>query len=389
MKTAVPKVPAPEDFTSRLRSPAVAARVGVWLGISFGVCFLTGLISHYAQNPGQPIPFPTSPSWGYRLTQGLHVITGTAAVPLLLVKLWVVYPKLFERPSTRSARHLLVGALEKASIGVLVAAGIFMLASGLANVTRWYPFDYSFRTTHYAVAWVAIGSLVVHIAVKLPIIRDVLTGGVDDATHDRETAVDEGVLTRRGLLRSTWVAGGLVALATAGGSVPLLRKVSIFAVNSGDGPQGIPINKTADEVDVTALAMSADYRLRIVNGDQTMTFSRDQLLGMTQCTETLPIACVEGWSAAGTWSGVRLKDLLAMVDAPTDSDVRVSSLQQSGPFRISTLQSNFAQDDRTLLAMRLDDQPLALDHGFPCRLMAPDRPGVLQTKWVASVEVIS
>ena len=89
-------IPSEDDFTSRLRSPAVAARVGLWLGISFGVCFLTGLISHYAQNGNQPIPFPASPFWGYRVTQGLHVISGTAAIPLLLVKLWAVYPRLFQ-----------------------------------------------------------------------------------------------------------------------------------------------------------------------------------------------------------------------------------------------------------------------------------------------------
>ena len=44
-------------------------------------------------------------------------------------------------------------------------------------------------------------------------------------------------------------------------------------------------------------------------------------------------------------------------------------------------------DDRTLLALALDGEPLSLDHGFPARVIAPDRPGVLQTKWVARIEV--
>ena len=51
----------------------------------------------------------------------------------------------------------------------------------------------------------------------------------------------------------------------------------------------------------------------------------------------LPIACVEGWSAQGTWSGVRVADLLRAVDAPADRDVAVTSLQQQGPFRRTTL----------------------------------------------------
>jgi len=384
-----PPVPAPEDFRSRLRSPAVAARVGLWLGICFGICFLTGLISHYAQEPSQPVPFPTYPSWGYRVTQGLHVITGMAAIPLLLVKLWSVYPRLFLRPPFGNLRRLTVDALERASIGVLVAAGIFQLVTGLLNSTQWYPWAFSFRTTHYALAWVAIGALVLHIAVKLPITRDVLRGDVDDTTHDRETATQPGTLSRRGLLRTTWTASAIAVLATAGSTVPLLRDVSVFGVRSGDGPGGVPINKSAKAAGVTGLATRDSWRLRLGYGDGSLLLSRDDLLAMTQHTETLPIACVEGWSASGDWTGVRVRDLLDLVEAPRGSDVLVESLQPSGPFRETTLQANFAEDDRTLLALMLNGEPLALDHGFPCRLIAPNRPGVLQTKWVDRIEVLT
>ncbi len=51
---------------------------------------------------------------------------------------------------------------------------------------------------------------------------------------------------------------------------------------------------------------------------------------MTQRTESLPIACVEGWSAGAEWTGVRVRDLLDLVDAPTGRDVDVYSLQPSG-----------------------------------------------------------
>ncbi|MCW2843911.1 MAG: molybdopterin-binding protein, partial [Nocardioides sp.] len=194
----LPTAPSDEQFTSRLRSAAVAARVGLWLGICFGLAFVTGLISHYAQNHSQPIPFPTSPSWGYRVTQGLHVTAGTAAVPLLLVKLWTVYPRLFIRPP-RGVRKLAVEGLERASIGVLVAGAVFQLVTGLMNSSQWYPWGFSFRATHYAVGWVTIGAMVVHVAVKLPIVRRALAGDVEDTAQDRPTATRHGVLTRRGL----------------------------------------------------------------------------------------------------------------------------------------------------------------------------------------------
>src|SRR3954462_8145394 len=204
----MPRPPSDADFTSRLRSAAVTARVGLWLGICFGIAFVTGLISHYAQNADHPIPFPVSPSWGYRFTQGLHVVAGTAAVPLLLVKLWTVYPRLFLRPP-RELRRLGVQVLERGSIGVLVAAAVFELASGLANSAQWYPWAFSFRSTHYAIGWGAIGALGVPVGVKLPVIRDALPSDVEDTRHALPTATVAGPISRRGLLRVTWAAGGV------------------------------------------------------------------------------------------------------------------------------------------------------------------------------------
>lgn len=385
------KAPAPEHFPSRLRSPAVAARVGVWLGLAFGVCFLTGLVSHYAQLPSPPVPVPTSPAWGYRVTQGLHVASGVAAIPLLLVKLWSVYPRLFERIDVGDGRRLLLIVLERGSVAVLVASAIFQLVTGLLNAAQWYPWTtFSFRTTHYALAWVAIGSLVLHVSVKLPVVRDVFAHHVDDTPHDRATATEPGPLSRRGLVRAALISSGVAVLATAGSTVPLLRSVSLFGVRSGDGPGGVPINKSAQAAGVVARASDVAYRLRIVvDGTEVASLGLDDLRTLPQRTEVLPIACVEGWSANGTWGGVRVSDVLAAAGLPADRDVVVVSLQRRGAFRRTTLPANFAADRRTLLALDLAGSPLDLDHGFPCRLIAPNRPGVLQTKWVSSLEVSS
>ena len=390
MKTVTrPRVPDERDFTSWLRSPAVTARVGLWLGICFGLAFVTGLVSHWAQTPTPWLPFPTSPSWGYRVTQGLHVVAGTAAVPLLLVKLWTVFPKLLARPP-REVRDLAVHGLERVSIAVLVAAAIFQLVTGLANAAQWYPWHFNFRPTHYALAWIAIGALVVHVAVKLPIIRGALTTDVDSTDQDRPTMqAGAGVMSRRGLLRTTWAAAGVAVLATAGATVPWLRKVSVLGVRSGDGPQGVPVNHSAVYRGVVPAATSAAYRLTVAYGDRETTLSLADLRAMPQTTASLPIACVEGWSAGATWTGVPVRDLLDLVGAPAGSEVLVESLQQHGGERVSVLAGNFSDHPHTLLALDLAGEPLSLDHGFPCRLIAPDRPGVLQTKWVGRLEVTS
>ena len=382
------RVPAETDFRSALRSPAVTSRVGVWLGVCFGIAFVTGLVSHEAYVAHPVIAFPTRPVWGYRVTQGLHVLSGTAAVPLLLVKLWSVFPKLFARPP-RAVGELLRHALERASIGVLVAAAIFQLSTGLANAAQWYPWSFHFRATHFAVAWVAIGALLVHVAVKLPLTRRALAADIDDRSGDRPSTAVPGPLGRRGVVRAALLASGVAVLATAGSTVPALRKVSVLGVRSGGGPAGVPVNKSARAADVVAAALSPDYRLVVAYDGRERSFTRPDLDRLEQRTADLPIACVEGWSAGGRWSGVRVRDLLDLVGAPRGRDVRVVSLQQHGPFRETTLPASFADDPLSLLALRLSGEPLALDHGYPCRLIAPDRPGVLQTKWVGRLEVLA
>ncbi|WP_241248202.1 molybdopterin-dependent oxidoreductase [Nocardioides turkmenicus] len=77
-----------------------------------------------------------------------------------------------------------------------------------------------------------------------------------------------------------------------------------------------------------------------------------------------------------------------MVGAPPGRDVRIRSIQTFSASSDTVLPANFADDDRTLMALELDGVTLSMDHGYPVRLIAPDRPGVMQTKWVSRIEVL-
>jgi DMSO/TMAO reductase YedYZ molybdopterin-dependent catalytic subunit len=179
----------------------------------------------------------------------------------------------------------------------------------------------------------------------------------------------------------------VAVLSVAGGTVPWLRPLSLFETHDGTGPQDVPINKSARRAGVVSAALAPTYALEVVHGGTSRRLSIAELQEMTQHSVRLPIACVEGWSAVGDWTGVRLRDLLDLVGAPAGSDVRAVSLQEHGPFRYSDIRGNLADDPLTLVALRLNGSPLSIDHGYPCRLIAPDRPGVLQTKWLGRVEV--
>ncbi|HZD80066.1 MAG TPA: molybdopterin-binding protein, partial [Actinomycetota bacterium] len=63
-------------FRSRLHSERNAAWLGIALGVAFTTCFLTGLLSHLIQHPPSWFLWPTRPAGTYRVTQGIHIVTG-------------------------------------------------------------------------------------------------------------------------------------------------------------------------------------------------------------------------------------------------------------------------------------------------------------------------
>ena len=390
-------------FPSPLRSERTAALLGVALGVSFFTCFLTGLMSHFAQNPLQIgfLSMPARPGGLYRVTQGVHVATGIASIPLLIAKLWTVFPKLFAWPPVENVAH----ALERISLVPLVAGSIFQLYTGLANLAHWYPLQFSFTIAHFWTGVIVIGALVVHIGAKLTIMRRSLGSGPRAAASAQRAAARQqpaavraalstvsggASLDRRGFLGAVAVAVAAVTLTTVGQTVRPLRKLALFAPRRPDiGPQGIPVNKSAVGARVVDDARSAAYRLTVGGRvARPLSLTRAELLALPQHSADLPIACVEGWSAGAVWTGVRIRDLIALAGGdPENSTAEVRSLQKRSTYRTSQLNEQHVRDGDSLLALAINGEPLHLDHGYPCRLVAPNRPGVQQTKWVTHLEV--
>ena len=378
--SAEPTAASTTSAGSSLHSERIAAVLGISLGVTFTVCFATGLLSHLIQDPPSWFAWTPRPAGLYRVTQGVHVACGIASIPLLFAKLWVVFPKLFARPIVTSVAH----AIERISLLPLIGGGLFLVWSGVANINQWYPWPFGFRPSHYWVAWVTIGALIVHIGAKWSTTRGALRRDHEPSTPTDSANNSAG--DRRAFLGGIFAISGLLTLFTVGQTVSPLEGLALLAPRRPNvGPQGIPVNRTAAGVGVDTAARSADYRL-VVDGAvrSPLTLSYDDLVAMPQHEATLPIACVEGWSASATWRGVRVRDLLRAAGADPDSRVVVRSLQ--GGYA-TDLDANFIADPDTLLALELNNEPLHIDHGFPCRLIAPNRPGTMQVKWVAHLSV--
>ncbi|HEV7761249.1 MAG TPA: hypothetical protein VGO78_19715, partial [Acidimicrobiales bacterium] len=257
-------------FESPLHDTRNAAWLGVALGVSFGLCFATGIWSHLAQEPPSWFTYPARPAGLYRVTQGVHVASGMASIPLLLAKLWTVYPHFTTWPPVRSVLH----GVERLALLPLVGGSLFLLFSGVANVARWYPWTFFFPRAHFWAAWLTIGALIVHIGAKVTATRTALRRpGRPAATTTTIVADDAPVADdqqdrrdRRAFLGGVAAASGALVVATVGGTFSPLGDISVLAQRRpGLGPQGLPVNKSAAGARVVDLVRQPTYRL-VVEG---------------------------------------------------------------------------------------------------------------------------
>ncbi|WP_136611445.1 molybdopterin-dependent oxidoreductase [Sinomonas albida] len=364
---------------SPARGTRLSVVIGRWLALTFAVCLVTGFYSHLLQDPSTwPGVTFSRPAWLYAVTQSVHIVAGTVSIPLLLGKLWAVYPELLRWPPVTSVLH----GLERVSIAVLVSASLVEVTIGVINTFQWYPWPFPFRETHFALAWVILGSLLIHVAVKYPKIAAHWRGS-------RAASAPDAGRARRRVLALVGAAAAAAFVGTASENVPAVRALAVFTPRRpGRGSQGLAVNRTAEAAGVAVPADAADWRLRVVVGERVSEFSLAELAARPQAERSLPIACVEGWVQDAAWGGVPLAGLLEAAGASA-GDVVVESLERAGNYRMTILPERFAWDPLTLVALRLGGEPLSLDHGFPARLIAPGRPGVLQTKWLAELRVIT
>ncbi len=192
-------------------------------------------------------------------------------------------------------------------------------------------------------------------------------------------------LDRRGLLVVVGSGIGAIVLTTIGQTVTPLARVGLLATRQASkGPQGVPVNKTAHSAGVVELAQAPDWQLEVA-GPKPFTLTLADVESLASEARHYPISCVEGWSVGADWRGIPVIDLVRRAGGDTSSQVDLFSLQPHGAYNHSTLEG--PQVSVALLATHLNGERLDLDHGYPLRLIAPNRAGVLNTKWLRRLEV--
>jgi len=418
-----PERPPPGPFRaafwrSPLRGPWLTSLLGLMLLISIPVIAITGFLSNDAYNPSLsgnsvgrtlgPLDFylfswPTHPSWLYAFTQGTHVTLGLAAFPILLVKLWSVIPKLFEWPPVSTPAK----ALERLSLAFLVGGALFEFATGILDIQYAYLFKFFFTNAHYYGAWIFTAAFLFHTALKLPTMRKALVTRrglaplMDSLAATRPEPQGEPAssliapdpaaptMSRRALLGSLGAGSLFLFVQGAGDTIGgPLRKLAIFGPRdrAGSGPNGFAVNRTALAARITPEQVGPAWALELTGGGHAVRLTREQLLAMPQRTCDLPIACVEGWSTTQRWTGVPVAALKRLAGLTGGATVRAISIETDGVFTAATLPAGEIDDERTLLALRVNGVDLSLDHGYPARIIGPGLPGVHCTKWVSQMQ---
>jgi DMSO/TMAO reductase YedYZ molybdopterin-dependent catalytic subunit len=282
------------------------------------------------------------------------------------------------------------------------------------NIQTWYKFPGSFYPLHFYGGWVFIAGLVVHVALKLPVmIRALRSRSLigelrtslaqtrpepPEAGYLAPVAPAKPTISRRGVLAFAGAGSALIALLSVGQSVGgPLRWTALLAPHGEDvgSPDDFQVNQTAASAGIRASQAGTAWRLALLSGpvvgqapagQAPVVLRRGDLLRMEQHTASLPIACVEGWSTdSQAWAGVRLRDLARLAGVPRPSSVLVESMERGGAFSQVVLSAGQIMDPDSLLALRVNGADLTPDHGYPARVIVPASPGVHCTKWVASL----
>ena len=323
--------------TRRYGAIKLGSKTNVALLGLLAIAFLTGWLA---------FAFGTAPA---RLSLIVHA-TGGVAILLLLPWKSMIARRGLARP--RGGRWASIG------LGMLV---LLSIAAGLGHSTglvlSWGPF--SSMEVHVGAALAAIPLAVWHVvARRVKVVRADLSRRTFMKGSVALGAAAVSYAASEILVRAATLPGGarrFTGSYEAGSFQPAVMPVSSWMFDA------IPVH---DPDAWTLRTPGREWSLR-----ELATFD-DRMIATLDCTG--------GFYSTQEWAGVRLDRLLPDV---RESSIRVvSSTGYDRRFRAGEAGS-------LLLATRFGGTPLDAGHGFPARLVAPDRRGFWWVKWVVAIEV--
>jgi DMSO/TMAO reductase YedYZ molybdopterin-dependent catalytic subunit len=145
-----------------------------------------------------------------------------------------------------------------------------------------------------------------------------------------------------------------------------------------------PFNAYYDE-DEAPEVDAETYRLEVGGMvDQKKPWTLEELYALPQEKQITRHVCVEGWSAIGSWTGVRLSDFLKRVGA--DTRAKYVWFQCAEGYS-NTIDMPTALHPQTQMTFRFADETLPRRYGFPMKIRIPTKLGFKNPKHVIAMHV--
>ena len=321
------------------------------LFVLLGLAFTTGWVAFF---------YATAPS---RASLILHAASGYAIVALTPWKAVIAAHGIQRRRPGWWASLVFTGL-----VIVSIGAGI-MHSTGL--ILAFGPF--SAMTVHVGAALAAIPFVAWHVLARRIPVR----------------AVD---LSRRSFLRAGALLGGAgLAYGAGEGAVRLFSLPGSTRRFTGSyeygslQPAQLPVTQWM--FDGVPAIDPATWRLTVGIGTTIKQWTYDELLAFDDRVRAT-LDCTGGFYSTQDWSGVWLSRLVASSPSP----LVAGGSGGGGSIHVRSFTGydrRFSAGDanRLLVASRLGGMPLDPGHGFPVRLVAPDRRGYWWVKWVTTITI--
>jgi DMSO/TMAO reductase YedYZ molybdopterin-dependent catalytic subunit len=132
----------------------------------------------------------------------------------------------------------------------------------------------------------------------------------------------------------------------------------------------------------------ATWDLRVFGEvESELRLTWDELTGLRASENVQDIHCVTRWSRFDTqFKGVHWRELAALVNPKQTANFVIAHAEQGYTTNVPI---SFLEADDALLAYEADGEPLGLEHGWPLRLVIPDKYFWKSAKWLRAIELRS
>jgi methionine sulfoxide reductase catalytic subunit len=135
-----------------------------------------------------------------------------------------------------------------------------------------------------------------------------------------------------------------------------------------------------------------NYNLRISGlVEKSIDYSLSNLQLMNRQTQITEHFCIQGWTAIAEWTGVPMKDIIALCKPYKDARYvvfRSYQITDRDEF-YEVLDLELAKHQQTILAFEMNGEPLTVPHGAPLRLRVETQLGYKMVKWIRSIEFVA